>query len=335
MLSEKQPPVTLIPLAETGIVAPEGWCALDARGLLRVEGKDAESFLQGQLTQDMARVRAGAVLLAAHCTPKGRISTLFRCWHDERGFLLDCPASMLAAAQRRLGMYVLRAAARVTSVADQYCRIGVCGRTLAARLSEAGIALPGEPGATVLTGELQCTALAGERWLILCDTATGARVRAALSADCAPDNHIWALASLLAGDPEVLPETAEQFIPQMLNLDLLDGVSFRKGCYTGQEIVARTHYLGRVKRRMQCFGYRADAPPDGTTPLELKSATATADPAGLPAAPAPVAATATAIVTAQLVIALQDGPHGGVLLAVLATGANETPEGATPLPPAS
>jgi folate-binding protein YgfZ len=296
------------------------WCALDARGLLKIDGEDAEVFLQGQLTQDMARVRAGEFLLAAHCSAKGRVTALFRAWHDGTGFLLDCPAELEAAALRRLRLYVLRSRVRIESAAARWSRTGVFGPDGSALLSRLGIAVPDGPGALLRSGPHWCTALGGERWLICSAAEDGAALRSGVAALGAEDPAGWALASVRAGDPEVVESTVDAFIPQMLNLDQLEGVSFRKGCYTGQEIVARTHYLGRVKRRMRRFAYFGPEVPQAGTQLPIGSPPA--DGLSAAAVPAPEAA------QAQVVWAVQTGPAGGEVLAVAQAGESADPASA-------
>ena len=288
------------------------WCPLDARGLLRVDGEDAEAFLQGQLSQDMARVRAGAVLLAAHCTPKGRVTALFRAWHDGEAFWLDCPAELEAAAQRRLAMYVLRSRVRIQADRAGWLRTGLCAGARLARLEALTIALPETPGEKVRAGPHWVARLAGTgaRWLLLSPHDAGALLRAELASRLgAADPAGWALARLRAGEPEVLPETTEAFIPQMLNLDELDGVSFRKGCYTGQEIVARTHYLGRVKRRMLQFAWSGAGQPVPGAMLAIAPGT-------LGPGTVADAVAATEVGSAQLVWALRTRDDGGEALAV-------------------
>ena len=244
------------------VSSPAGWADLDDRGLLHVTGADAEAFLQGQLTQDLARVRSGHVLPAAHCTPKGRVSTLFRVWPASDGFLLDCPAELQAAAARRLRLYVLRAKVVITECAPAWCRTAVYGAEAPQWLAALGLTVPAPGDAPGAAAPHAVLALTGQRWLVLSTATEGAALRTALQA-CSHGGPgaQWPLACLRAGDPEVLSGSADAFIPQMLNLDQLDGISFRKGCYTGQEIVARSHYLGKVKRRMQHVAYLGSAPP--------------------------------------------------------------------------
>ena len=279
--------------------ASPAWTSLDERGLLRVDGEDAETFLQGQLTQDMARVRAGDSLLAAHCSAKGRVTALFRAWHDGQALLLDLPAELAAAAQRRLGMYVLRSRVVLAPVATSWMRTGVQGAALAEPLRAFGFEPPEPAGTIHRVGEHRCIALGHARWLVVSPAGNDGGLRAQLAARLAEDPEGWRLGALRAGTPEVLAATVDHFVPQMLNLDTLDGISFRKGCYTGQEIVARAHYLGRVKRRMQHFAWRGALLPAPGTSLPIADRAEGAQ--------------------AELVWALQTHADGGEALAVAAT----------------
>ena len=297
-LPDQMPGVFLIEAGDQATPASEAsaWTPLDERALLRVTGEDAESFLQGQLTQDVSRLAGDRVLFAAHCTPKGRITALFRAWKLDHDFLLDAPAPLAAAAQRRLGMYVLRAKVKVSSAAADWERTGVAGDVLGPLLDALGYPRPEAVGELRRNGDLCCLKLGPARWLTLAPPRADAGLRAQLAQHAAASPGGWALAGLRDGDPEVLPETVEAFVPQMLNLDLLDGISFKKGCYTGQEIVARTHYLGKVKRRMRRFTYQGATPPQPGTLVPIGAA----GDAG----------------QAEVVIAVQTHESGGEALAV-------------------
>lgn len=207
---------------------------------LVVEGADATRFLQGQLTQDVARLRADTTLLAGWADPKGRLQWAGHAWTlPGDAVALLVPASLADDLAAGLGRYVLRAKARLAADA------------IVVGTAPAGVAVP--PGSTAV-------ALAGDATRTLWWAAPAT---AALP-DAAADAAALELADIRAGLPVVLPATRGEFVPQMVNLDLLDGISFSKGCYPGQEIVARTRYLGRVKRRMLRFALPAPPPPAGT-----------------------------------------------------------------------
>jgi folate-binding protein YgfZ len=213
--------------------------SLDDLRILAVTGSDRGTFLQGQLTQDVATASPDTTVMAGWADAKGRLlftGHLFvaRLPADEALALL-VPAELADALLRRLRMYILRAKAQAT----------VLDMPLTGLIGPAG-----EPGGA------QAVRLHGQdtRHLLLGAAAAGA---------VSSPRSAWQLADIRAGLPAVLTATTGEFVPQMVNLDLIGAISFTKGCYTGQEIVARTKYLGRVKRRMLRFGTAGGAPPPG------------------------------------------------------------------------
>lgn len=214
--------------------------ALDDLTVLAVRGPDALPFLQGQITHDTTLLAARGSLLAALLNPQGRVLALFRLFHVAPDHvLLVLPAELAADVRARLAKYVLRAKVRIEDAGAAWRVVGVAGpdaeaaaRTRLAAALDAG----------------------GLRQLIVLP-----RTEALPEAQPA-DRESWRREDILAGIPEVVAATAGQFVPQMLNLDHLDAVSFSKGCYTGQEVVARAHYLGQVKRRLQHLVVAAPEP---------------------------------------------------------------------------
>jgi folate-binding protein YgfZ len=235
--------------------SPAAWGgARESQGALLVRGTDATSFLQGQFSQDLSRLKPESPLLAAHSTAQGRVVALVRFLAREDGMLALVRRPLAPVLLARLRRAVLRAKAELTDVSEQYAFRGVAGRphsSVAANLGVAGEA------AHERWGELSLVALPGERSLLVGPRA--ATWPPAMPDAPATSEADWTLAQVRAGDPEVLPATSETFVAQMLNLDLLDGISFTKGCYVGQEIIARTQHLGRIKRRMFRYGAPAGA----------------------------------------------------------------------------
>lgn len=231
---------------------------LAGQGVIAVTGADAVSFLQGQLTNDL-RALHGRVLTAGYQTPQGRLVALVRVLAAADGCLLLLPRGLAAPVSARLSRYTLRAKVRVTDASADFDIAAVIGTPFSEICAAYGIV--SRPGQThVFTGEHHLVDRGGGRTLLL---GPGAR-----AGEDAATTAAWALAGIEAGDPEVWPETTESFTAHMLNLDLVDGVSFTKGCYTGQEIVARTQHLGRVKRRL--FRYHSPAACDpSATPAPL------------------------------------------------------------------
>lgn len=221
--------------------------------LIRVAGRDAGEFLQGQLTQDMERLAQAGSLPAAMCNPKGRVITLLRIVMIADGFGLVAPATVAASVCDRLKVYRLRADVSLELVDSGWaclaCRTDADLRALD-RLDlrpnqEINACRIGHGLIAVNVGiEEQCVELMG----FTADLQT-----TGIEANGAAD--ILRGAKIRAGIPEILPPQAERYTPHMLNLDLLGAVSFDKGCYTGQEIIARTQFLGSSKRRL--VRYRA------------------------------------------------------------------------------
>src|SRR4051812_40749370 len=222
---------------------------LPGMAVLRFSGADAEAFLQGQLTCDVAAVR-GAASYGAWCSPQGRMLASFLLWRAEAAFLMALPADLAAGVQQRLARYVLRAKVRIE--AAPLALAGCSGPRAEAALRELLDGVPrGRLEATVLAGGEAVIRLDDARFLLALD-AGGAQARVArLSPALTPDSAgAWAWLDVRRGIPWITAATQDRLVPQMANLERIGGVSFTKGCYTGQEIVARAQHRGTVKRRM-------------------------------------------------------------------------------------
>lgn len=228
---------------------------LPALRALTVSGEDARGFLQNQLSSDLGAVSATRGQLSAWHDPKGRVLAFLRVLPAPEGFFLVMHSSLVESVERRLRMFVLRA--RVVLEAGPALR-GMRAEDFADLAGSLGLPAGDEPLNAVCTEAFSALRMPGQSgWLVVGEPgATGApRDDAAATA--------WAYAETEAGLPEIYAETSGQFVAQMLNLDDLGAVSFTKGCFPGQEIVARTHYLGRVKRRMRLLHAAGDPPAPG------------------------------------------------------------------------
>jgi hypothetical protein len=240
-------------------------CDLSHLGLIRARGADAANFLQGQLTSDVRLVTDERAQPSAWCSAKGRMMASFLVFRHAGDLYLQTPRERVAALLKRLRLYVLRAKVELTDASDELRRVGVAGDCAAAIL---GDPLPADALGVVQRDGVTLVRLPGDRLRVEIVGAAAAveplRARAAAkSAVAGPD--FWALLDIRAGLPTVYDQTAEAFVPQMANLQLIDGVSFTKGCYTGQEVVARMQYLGKLKRRMYLARIAAaEVPPPGT-----------------------------------------------------------------------
>lgn len=210
--------------------------------VLKVSGRDAAKLLQGQLTCNVNEIGESSSRYAAMCNPKGRVIATFLVIKNTDDFLLILPGDMAETVLTRLKMYVLRSDVRIENAGDGFCILGICeeGPAQAAYMTQHSeldvmIALPGPMSRSVrVTAPGNAVAL----WTDLIGSKEFRRTNVAE----------WRYCDILCGFPWVGPAISEAFIPQSLNLDKLGAISFSKGCYTGQEIVARTHYLGKSKR---------------------------------------------------------------------------------------
>ncbi len=240
---------------------------LDDRGLLSLQGGDAATFLHGQLSTDVLGLTAGESRLTSYSDARGRLLMVGRLYAEPDRFLLEIPDDRIEAVRQQLAKYVLRADVRIEDVSDALAHCAVAGHSAAIALGAVVESLPTEPGQSAITDAGACiVCLAGPRprWQIHGEPEAVNAVWDQLAGHAIEvDSAQWRLLDIEAGIPSVHEATAGHFVAQMLNLDRLGAVDFRKGCYPGQEVIARTHYLGRIKRRMQLLQLGA-----GTSPPE-------------------------------------------------------------------
>ena len=220
---------------------------LDNESLLAITGPDATRFLQGQLTCDVAALQPGHSTLGARCNPKGRMQSSFRLTKfSEEDYLLALPAELLHSQQQDLARYAAFFKVQLETRDQQWVRLGLWGDNSRSALAAIGITPDSARPDTALAVTLAQTTF--EVWLPREQAAASLNALAAQAATATLND--WQLQLIRLGIGQVREQTRESFIPQMLNLHHLGGVSFKKGCYTGQEIVARMQYLGKLKRRM-------------------------------------------------------------------------------------
>lgn len=247
-------PLTVAQLQE-GFVA-----AITDQGLIGINGDDAASFLHGQLTNDVEHLDQQQVRLAGYCTPKGRLLASFLMWRNATTIYLQLPRAIQAPIQKRLQMFVMRAKAKLHDASlDEANQVvlGLGGRQAGAALAACLPDLPALPATPFSKVEhalgtvLRVADAFGSpryEWLTSAATARAAWPQLAQKLAKGGDDS-WRLAEIHAGIPQITAATQEQFVPQMVNFELLGAVNFKKGCYPGQEIVARSQYLGKLKRR--------------------------------------------------------------------------------------
>lgn len=228
--------------------------------VIEITGDDASSFLQSQFCNDLTVISANQGQLSGYCTPKGRLLAFFAVIACEEGYRLLLPQAMVDVFIKRLQMYVMRAKVSLAVRDDLVCAGLVADGN--GHIEVADLAWPAAELAVVSRGDLQIlrwhddhTAVAGrQRYFCVATPAAMAELwrQVAATAVCAGFDR-WRLADISAGVPSLMEQTREAFVPQMLNLHLIDALSFSKGCYPGQEIVARMQYLGKLKRHMRRF----------------------------------------------------------------------------------
>jgi hypothetical protein len=228
-----------------------GITALTHFGLLQFAGADAQTFLQGQLSCDLNSLLPGQAVYGSYSTPKGRMLASFLLWRDDSGYCMQLPRSLCESTRRRLSMYVLRSKLTIKDASDEVDLFGTIGSDAAAKLASLVDNVPVDENTLVAVPGGHLVRLDKGRLLLAVARESTHLIRDHLMSTLpAITEDTWDLANICAGIPYITPATQDQFVPQMANLDLIDGVSFTKGCYPGQEIVARMHYLGRLKQRM-------------------------------------------------------------------------------------
>jgi len=229
----------------SAIPEAEKWiCAIKHLAVLTVAGDQAGQFLQGQVTCDVAEVDDSTARLGAFCNPQGKVISTFLLCKWTKGYGLVLPVEVLAKVKNHLQKYILRADVQLLDCQDELCLLGVSGpKNEGGRL----FSCQQPPFLGVDFGRRQLMLLEPTKAMEFWTEKTRQHAYLPVS------SRIWRYQDIAQGLPWLTAATSEQFIPQLLNLDKLDAISFTKGCYTGQEVVARTHYLGKAKRRMRMF----------------------------------------------------------------------------------
>ena len=225
-------------------------------GLIEVSGDDKNTFLQGQLTNDINAISSSLSHLSGLCTPKGRLRTLFFVFSQNDKLYLQLPIPLLEETLKRLKMFVMMNKVELLNVNDTIVKIGVYGKKSVNHLKDNGFTIPVETNMATKNNDIQLIRLPGDTPRFEC-IGPIEKIQALweilhTKAQLLNTSH-WRLLDIQAGIPNVFASSKEAFIPQMLNLQVLNGINFKKGCYTGQEVVARMQYLGKLKRQM----YRA------------------------------------------------------------------------------
>lgn len=263
-------------------------CDLGQFGVLKVSGEDARSFLHSLCSNDIKVITPNLAQLNSLNTAKGRVLATFLTWQNGAEYFLHLPRTLLAHIQKKLSMYVLRAKVKIEDVSSQHICLGLSGKGAEALLQANFDKLP----QTILAMERHATGsiirLGHERFQIETAPEHAVAVWQQLATQAHPvGSTCWDWLNIRAGVPIILPATQEQHVLQMLNLDIIGGVSFKKGCYPGQEIVARMHYLGKLKQRTFLAHVVSDVAPQPNDSLYSDDFAGQSSGSILNAAPAP------------------------------------------------
>jgi len=224
-------------------------------GLLKVEGARAKELLQGQLTCDLNDISPTQTRLGAHCNPQGRIISLFRLFYFNQSYYLQMPIDTIPFAENALKKYAAFFKVQLKNVSDQFIQMGYCGDTLKKYVE----ILPDTIDQMVLSNDMLITKIPGgiPRFILIGEVPAPPYFEKC--PHVSPD--AWKYLNIRASLSQIYPETIEKFLPHEINLPQLDGVSFEKGCYTGQEIIARMQYRGKLKTKLVCASIISDFKP--------------------------------------------------------------------------
>lgn len=234
-------------------------------GMLRVAGEEAPSFLQNLLSNDIREVSGTRSQLSSFNSAKGRILATLLIWREGDDYLLQLPRVLCEPIRKKLSMYVLRAKVKITDSSDEIISLGLSGANAREILLTQFGDLPQTPFGCISTAQASVIQISGTRWQINTPAPHAVALWTTLSQHVLPVGSVcWDWLNIRSGIPVILPPTQEQFVAQMVNLELIGGVNFNKGCYPGQEIVARMQYLGKLKRRMYLAHLDYRGHPDGS-----------------------------------------------------------------------
>lgn len=263
-------PVRELSVVTTGFIISD----LSHYGLIAVHGEEAQTFLANQFTNDINLVSPSLAQLNGYCTPKGRLLAIFCVFLRGDTYYLQLPRELVQSVIDRLRIFILNAKVTLEDASDSLVCIGVSGPDLDEQLAKQNtISTPQEDYHCTNTDKLKIIRLPGvsPRCMIIGESHDIKPVWNALDVNAAlVGADSWDLINIINGIPSIATATQELFVPQMTNLDLINGISFKKGCYPGQEIVARTHYRGKLKRRMALFHTPAETSPSPGSDVILR-----------------------------------------------------------------
>ena len=224
---------------------------LSQLGLTAFSGEETVAFLQGQLTNDVRQLHADSAQWNGYCSPKGRLLGNFLMWRQGDDYVLQMSGDVRESVQKKLAMFIMRSKTKARDASDENVRIVITGPRAAQAVKAKFDTLPDAPMKSVQTASGIVIRVGEDKFVLSIPSDSAEQVWQGLTSFATPVGApVWDGLRLNAGIPMITAATQDQFVPQMVNLEVIGGVSFQKGCYTGQEIVARSQYLGKLKRRM-------------------------------------------------------------------------------------
>lgn len=242
-------------------------------GILEISGEDASTFLQGQVTNDVKQLNGHTSQYTGYCTPKGRLLALFLAFAHADHLHLQMPLELIEPISKRLKMYVMRSKVSIVDKSSEILCLGLAGPSTEKLLQDLFGQCPSNAHDLITLDKATLLRLpsATPRFLVFTNASHIEQIWQSLASNAVKvGKPAWDWLEIKAGIPEVVAATQEAFVPQMLNLDALNGINFKKGCYTGQEIVARTHYLGKIKRRTLLAHIATESAPQAGDHLQLQ-----------------------------------------------------------------
>jgi folate-binding protein YgfZ len=250
------------PAAELAAASGTVMADLSQLGVIAFAGEETATFLQGQLTNDVRELHSDTAQWNGYCSPKGRMLGNFLMWRAGDDTCMQLSGDILPSVLKRLSMFVMRAKTRARDASDEAVRLVVNGPAAVAAVTEALGATPDGAMKTVATERGTVVRVGDDAFVLVLTPESAPAVWDALARHARPVGAaVWDWLRLTRGIPMIVAATQEAFVPQMVNYEALGGVSFQKGCYPGQEIVARSQYLGKMKRRMVLAHVDAAAAP--------------------------------------------------------------------------
>lgn len=254
------------------------WVAqLGSRAILKVSGSDATEFLHGQFSNDLKQLTGNQWQLSSYSSPKGRLLAVFRIAKHKDNYYLEMPSNIIDSFQKRLQMFVMRSAVTLENLTDEFVICALVGDVVD-QLKSVGVDSVADEYAFACSSEDDVLVLreygAIPRYVIIAQAEKMITLWKSFGdAVTRLTENSWSLSQIEHGQPDVFDSTKEQFVAQMMNLHVLGAVNFKKGCYPGQEVVARLQYLGKLKRRMYRFSCESQALPVAGSEVTLEGAT--------------------------------------------------------------